>query len=1156
MKLDRFINRPVLSTVISIVVVILGILGLVSLPVSQYPDIAPPTIRVTTTYTGANAQTILNSVIAPLEEQINGVEDMMYMSSTATNTGEASIEVYFKQGTDPDMAAVNVQNRVAKAQGFLPAEVTQVGVITQKRQSSMLLGFSFYSSDDKYDNEFLENYMNINIIPEIKRIQGVGDAMVMGTDYSMRIWLKPDVMAQYKLMPSDVSVALAEQNIEAAPGQFGERGNQSFQYVMKYKGRLQTQEEFENIVIRATSDGEILRLKDIATVELGRLTYGFQNNVNGHPGVTAIIFQTAGSNATTIIQDIQEYLKKVEPTLPPGVKVVELLNANDFLFASIHEVLKTLLEAFVLVFLVVYIFLQDFRSTLIPAIAIPVALIGTFFGLYLIGFSVNLLTLCAMVLAIAIVVDDAIVVVEGVHAKLDQGYKSARLASIDAMSELGGAIVSITLVMMSVFIPVSFMTGTSGTFYRQFGLTMAIAIGLSAINALTLSPALCAIFLHPHDKNGEKKKTSLIERFHIAFNAAYDVTLKKYERGITFFIRRKFLSFAIVIATIVVMIFLMNITPTGLVPNEDTGTIFAVVDMAPGTAQERTEAVMEQVDSLVAANPAVKSRTQVTGYSFLAGQGNSYGTLIIKLKDWKERGKGEDANTVIGTLYMQAQSLIKDARVLLFAPPMIPGYSVTNGFEFNLQDKTGGDLNTFYEVAQEFLGKLKERPEIATAQTSFNPTFPQYMIDIDAAKCKQAGISPNDILTTLQGYYGGIYASNFNRFGKLYRVMIQADPRYRINPESLQNVKIRNGNEMAPISQFMTLTKVYGPDNIKRFNMFTSMSVNGSPADGYSSGQAIKAIEEVAAQSLPTGYGFEFSGMTREEQSSSGSTTAMIFALCFVFVYLLLSAQYESYILPLVVLLSVPSGLMGSFIFAQIMGVENNIYMQIALIMLIGLLAKNAILITEFALDRRKTGMSITEAAVSGASARLRPILMTSLAMVIGLLPLMFAHGVGANGNSTLGTGAIGGMFIGMNPVRSLLFRLCLLFSNISRKKSNRWNGMIRIIRISPLKLNNIRNKKYHENTNDYISFMYGSSTGQLPYIQTIQPSRSRYARLVQGSCFGERYPGIRYRQYGRSTLGEGFHRSSITSVDPLGSRKKYRLANRYVAGKQKLEPA
>lgn len=1034
MKLDRFINRPVLSTVISIVIVILGVLGLVSLPVSQYPDIAPPTIRVTTTYTGANAQTILNSVIAPLEEQINGVEDMMYMSSTATNTGEASIEVYFKQGTNPDMAAVNVQNRVAKAQGFLPVEVTQVGVITQKRQSSMLLGFSFYSSDDKYDNEFLENYMNINIIPEIKRIQGVGDAMVMGTDYSMRIWLKPDIMAQYKLMPTDVSAALAEQNIEAAPGQFGERGNQSFQYVMKYKGRLQTQEEFENIVIRATSDGEVLRLKDIASVELGRLTYGFQNNVNGHPGVTAIIFQTAGSNATTIINDIQDYLKKVEPTLPPGVKVVELLNANDFLFASIHEVLKTLIEAFILVFLVVYIFLQDFRSTLIPAIAIPVALIGTFFGLYLIGFSVNLLTLCAMVLAIAIVVDDAIVVVEGVHAKLDQGYKSARLASIDAMSELGGAIVSITLVMMSVFIPVSFMSGTSGTFYRQFGLTMAIAIGLSAINALTLSPALCAMFLHPHDESGKKKKTSYVERFHIAFNAAYDVTLKKYERGIMFFIRRKFLSFGIVIATVVLLVFLMNTTPTGLVPNEDTGTIFAVVDMAPGTSQERTEQAMEQVDSLIAANPAVKSRTQITGYSFLAGQGNSYGTLIVKLKDWDERTEGQDANTVIGSLYMQAKSLIKDARVLLFAPPMIPGYSVTNGFEFNLQDKTGGDLNTFYGVAQDFLNKLKERPEISTAQTSFNPTFPQYMIDIDAAKCKQAGISPGDILTTLQGYYGGIYASNFNRFGKLYRVMIQSDPQYRINPESLQNVKIRNGNEMAPISQFMTLTKVYGPDNIKRFNMFTSMSVNGAPAEGYSSGQAIKAIEEVAAQALPTGYGYEFSGMTREEQGSSGSSTAMIFALCFVFVYLLLSAQYESYILPLVVLLSVPSGLMGSFIFAKIMGVENNIYMQIALIMLIGLLAKNAILITEFALDRRKTGMSIMDAAVSGAAARLRPILMTSLAMVIGLLPLMFAHGVGANGNSTLGTGAIGGMFIGMICQIFIVPALFVVFENLQEK--------------------------------------------------------------------------------------------------------------------------
>lgn len=1014
MKLDRFINRPVLSTVISIFIVILGILGLISLPVTQYPDIAPPTIQVSTSYQGANAQTVLNSVIAPLEEQINGVENMMYMTSTATNTGDATIQIYFKQGTDPDMAAVNVQNRVAKAQGFLPAEVTQVGVITSKRQTSMLMGFSIYSSDDRYDIGFIENYVKINLIPEVQRVPGVGDAMVWGSDYSMRIWLKPDVMAQYKLMPRDVTAALAEQNIEAAPGQFGEQGNQSFQYVMRYKGRLQTPEEFEDIVIRATPEGEVLRLKDIASIELGRLTYGFSNKVNGHAGVTAIVFQTAGSNATEIINDITKLLEESEKNFPPGVKVDILLNANDFLFASIHEVIKTLIEAFILVFIVVYIFLQDMRSTLIPAIAIPVSLIGTFFLLYVIGFSVNLLTLCALVLAIAIVVDDAIVVVEGVHAKLDQGYKSSKLAAIDAMNELSGAILSITLVMMSVFIPVSFMTGTSGTFYRQFGLTMAIAIGLSALNALTLSPALCALFLKPHAEGEEHKKKSFIDRFHTAFNVAYDATLKKYKNGVLFFIHHKWVSFGAVVVSIVALVFLMNITPSGLVPNEDTGTIFAVVDMAPGTSMERTEAAMNSIDSIIAANPAIRSRTQVTGYSFLAGQGNSYGTFICKLKDWDDRKKGEDLNTTIGTLYVQANTAVKDARVLLFAPPMIPGYSMTNGFEFNLQDKTGGDLDHFFGIAQEFIAKLNERPEIAAAQTSFNPTFPQYMIDIDAAKCKQAGISPGDILTTLQGYYGGLYASNFNRFGKLYRVMIQADPEYRISPETLNSIKVRNGNEMAPISQFMTLRKIYGPDNIKRFNMFTAISVNGSPAPGYSSGQAIQAIEEVAAEVLPPGYGYEYSGMTREEQSAGSGTTAIIFALCLVFVYLLLSAQYESYILPLAVIFSIPFGLAGSFIFAQMMGVENNIYMQIALIMLMGLLAKNAILIVEFALDRRKMGMSITWAAVLGAAARLRPILMTSLAMVVGLLPLMFAHGVGANGNSTLGTGAVGGMFIGM----------------------------------------------------------------------------------------------------------------------------------------------
>ena len=1014
MKLDRFINRPVLSTVISVVIVILGLLGLVSLPVTQYPDIAPPTVRVNTSYQGANAQAVLNSVIAPLEEQINGVENMMYMTSTATNTGDASIEVYFKQGTDPDMAAVNVQNRVSKALGLLPSEVTQVGVTAEKRQTSMLLGFAFFSPDDRYDIKFLENYANINIIPEIKRIPGVGDAMVMGADYSMRIWLKPDVMAQYGLMPPDVAAALAEQNIEAAPGQFGEEGDQSFQYIMRYKGRLQTEEEFGDIVVRATSDGEVLRLKDIANIELGRLTYGFSNHVNGHEGVTSMIFQTAGSNATQIINDIKSYLERIKPTLPPGMDYVILLDTNDFLFASIHEVIKTLIEAFILVFLVVYIFLQDFRSTLIPAIAIPVALVGTFFVLYLIGFSVNLLTLSAMVLAIAIVVDDAIVVVEGVHAKLDQGYTSARKASIDAMSELSGAIVSITLVMMAVFIPVSFMTGTSGTFYRQFGLTMAIAIGFSAVNALTLSPALCAVFLKPHREEGEKKM-SLIDRFHASFNAAYDVTLKKYKKSVLFFIHKRVLSFLIVAGSIVALFLLMKITPTGMVPNEDTGTVFAAVNLTPGTSKERTEAVMQQIDSLVAANPAVKSRTSITGYSFMGGQGNSYGTSIIKLKDWSERqGEGMSSDDVVGALTMQTRQLVKDGQVMLFAPPMITGYGASNGFEFNLQDKTGGDLDRFFEVAQQFLGVLNQRPEIMYAMTTFNPNFPQYMVDIDAAKCKQAGLSPSDILTTLQGYFGGLYASNFNRFGKLYRVMIQADPEARISPESLNGIMVRNGTEMAPITQFMSLRKIYGPDNINRFNMYTSMKVSGMPKPGVSSGEAIKAIEEVASQMLPTGYGFEFSSLSREEQSTGTSTTAMIFLLCLVFVYLLLSAQYESYILPLAVILSIPFGLLGTFIFAQIMGVENNIYLQIALIMLIGLLAKNAILIVQFALARRESGMSIASAAVSGAAARLRPILMTSFAMIIGLLPLMFASGVGANGNRSLGAGSVGGMLIGM----------------------------------------------------------------------------------------------------------------------------------------------
>lgn len=1033
MKLDNFINRPVLSTVISIFIVLLGVIGLISLPVTQYPDLAPPTISVTTTYTGANAQAVQNSVIAPLEEQINGAQNMTYMTSVATNTGSATITVYFKQGYDVDMAAIDVQNRVAKAQGFLPAEVTKVGVITQKRMTSMLMAIGLYSTNDSYDNEFIENYMKINIIPAVQRISGVGDAMVLGADYSMRIWLKPDVMAQYGLMPSDITAALAEQNIEAAPGQFGERGEQSFQYIMKYKGRLVTPEEFENIVIKANTGGDVLYLKDVADVELGRVSYGFSNKLNGYPAATAMLFQTPGSNATEIIKNVLAYLEEAEKDLPEGLKISVPMNTNEFLEASIHEVLKTLFEAFFLVFIVVYIFLQDMRSTIIPAIAIPVALVGTFFVMQLIGFSINLITLSALVLAIAIVVDDAIVVVEAVHAKLDVGYKSARKASIDAMGEIGGAIISITLVMMLVFIPVSFMPGTAGVFYQQFGLTMAIAIGFSAVNALTLSPALCAVFLKPHEEHGEKK-TTFVQRFHTGFNAAYDKLLGKYKGYISFFIKAKKLSMLIVAGAIAVLVWLMSTTPTALVPDEDTGTIFCVVDMPPATSQERTGELLDQVDKIIAQIPAVETRVLINGYSFVAGQGATYGTFLIKLKNWEERSKDESAAKIIQQLYGMVGQQVKDGRVMFFAPPMIPGYSVTNGFSLQMLDKTGGDINKFFNVTQGFLAKLNQQPEIQMAYTTFNPSFPQYQVDVDVAKCKQAGISPSTILSTLQGYYGGMYVSNFNRFGKLYRVMMQATPESRVSPETLNSIKVRNGAEMAPISNFVKLTKVYGPDLLNRFNMFQTIAVNGTPNEGYSSGDAIAAIERVAAETLPQGYGIEYSGMTREEKSSSGSATAIIFGLCLLFVYLLLSAQYESYILPLAVILSIPFGLMGTFIFAWMFDINNNIYLQIALIMLIGLLAKNAILIVEFAVERRRTGMSIINAAVAGAAARLRPILMTSLALIIGLLPLMFASGVGANGNNALGAGSIGGMLIGMIFQVLIVPALFVIFQAIQEK--------------------------------------------------------------------------------------------------------------------------
>ncbi|WP_303026995.1 efflux RND transporter permease subunit [Duncaniella muris] len=1101
MKLDTFINRPVLSTVISIFIVLLGLIGLFSLPVTQFPDIAPPTIRVSTTYTGANAQAVLNSVIAPLEESINGAEGMTYMESTATNTGSADITVYFEQGFDPDMAAVDVQNRVAKAQNLLPAEVTQVGVLTQKRQSSMLLMVALYDESGNYTQEFLDNYAKINMIPQLQRVSGVGDVMSFGADYSMRIWLKPEVMAQYGLIPTDISYALAEQNIEAAPGAFGEQGDQSFQYTMKYRGRLTTPEEFEKIVVAAKPTGEVLHLGDVAEIELGRVTYGFSNSLNGHASTSCIVFQTAGSNATQIINDCLKVVDSMKKELPAGLAIAVPMNNNDFLNASIHEVIKTLIEAFILVFFVVYVFLQDIRSTIIPAIAIPVALVGTFFFMNLIGFSLNLITLSALVLAIAIVVDDAIVVVEAVHAKLDVGYKSARKASIDAMGEIGGAIISITLVMMLVFIPVSFMTGTTGVFYRQFGLTMAISIGLSALNALTLSPALCAVFLKGHDDNSTLKErmgkaygaaaeavagnakrrftlnmpplvtfaflaatitfmvlgwyniehpvklaiasvVALItilgifnKRFHKGFEIGFGRILSKYNKWTSFFINHKITSFGIVAATVAVLVWLMSITTSTLVPNEDTGTLFCMVDMPPGTSQERTEEVLNQLDGLLAQIPEIEYRQKIAGYSFMAGQGATYGTFILKLKNWEERKRADQtSDAILGKLY-GLTSVIKDGRVMIFAPPMISGYSLTNGFEIKMQDRTGGDVNAFFGVVQGFLGQLNQQPEVQMAYTTFNPAFPQYMIDIDAAKAKQAGISPKDILTTLQGYYGGMYVSNFNRFGKIYRVMMQAAPESRVSPETLSAIKIRNGNEMASLSNYVTLTKVYGPDLLNRFNMFQSISVTGQPAPGYTSGDCLAAIERVAAETLPAGFGYEYSGMTREEASSgAGSTTAIIFGLCLLFVYLLLSAQYESYILPWAVIFSIPFGLMGTFIFAQIFDISNNIYLQIALIMLIGLLAKNAILIVEFAVERRRTGMSIVNAAIQGSTARLRPILMTSLAMIIGLLPMMFATGAGANGNRALGTGSIGGMLIGMILQVLIVPALFVIFQKIQEK--------------------------------------------------------------------------------------------------------------------------
>src|SRR5665648_77138 len=912
----KFIERPILSSVISIIIVILGVLGLIILPIEQYPDIAPPTITVSTSYTGANAETVLKSVITPLEEQINGVENMTYMTSTASNNGSASIDVFFKQGTNADMAAVNVQNRVARATSLLPAEVTRAGVITAKRQNSMLMVFSLYSEDGKYDETFLQNYSKINLLPQIQRVKGVGEATVFGAkDYSMRIWLKPDVMSSYNLMPSDIVAALNEQNLEAAPGRFGEQNDQSFEYVLRYKGKLSMANDFENIIIKADKDGNILRLSDVARVELGSLSYSSSTSAMNKPGIAMAVFQSPGSNAREVIIEAQKVLDNVAQTFPEGVKYQILINANNFLDSSIEKVLSTLLEAFLLVFIVVFVFLQNFRATLIPAISVPVAIIGTFFFLNLFGFTINLLTLFALVLAIGIVVDDAIVVVEAVHAKLDQGAKNAKEAAVTAMDEISTAIVSITLVMSAVFIPVTFITGTTGVFYKQFGITLAVAIVISAINALTLSPALCAIFLKPHSNNALHNK-GFVARFFASFNVAFETMTGRYKKTTHFFMTRKWIAVVLIILFSSGLWLMMKTTPTGFVPTEDTGRMFVDISLPPSTSMMETKRVVSQVDVIMSKIPEIEARTAIVGNSLISGQGSSYGMLICSLKPFEERkGKGQDINTVIGRLYGMT-SQIKGAKVIIFTPPMVPGFSISGGFELKLEDKTGGDIKQFEQNARTFLGALNQRPEIQYAITAFNTNFPQYQVDVNADLCKQSGISVSSVLSSLQGYVGGFYASDFNRFGKQYRVMVQAEPKDRGNPDDLHNIFVRTSNgEMAPITEFISLKRVFGPENITRFNMYTSIAVTGAPNVGFSSGDAIKAAQEVAAQTLPQGYGYEFSGLTREEMAS-GNQSILIFLLSVIFVYFLLAAEYESFILPLSIIVSLPIGIAGAFIFA------------------------------------------------------------------------------------------------------------------------------------------------------------------------------------------------------------------------------------------------
>ena len=996
---------------ISILILAIGIISLVTLPIEQYPDIAPPTVYVSASYTGADADAVMNGVIMPLEESINGVENMIYMTSSATNNGSATIQVYFKQGTDPDMAAVNVQNRVTQAQGLLPAEVTKIGVTTQKRQTSFLQINSLVCTNGRYDQAFIGNYLDINVVPQIKRIAGVGDVMAMNAPYSIRIWMKPDRMAQYGLVPSDISAVLATQNLEAPTGSLGENSDNVYQLTMKYRGRLKEVADFDNIVVRAQPDGSVLRLKDVADVELGALSYSYAGEMDGKTAIAFMAFQTAGSNATAVNAEITALLDKLSKDLPEGLEFVNLMSSNDFLYASIDSIVETLIIAIILVILVVYFFLQDFKSTLIPSISIIVSLVGTFACLSAAGFSLNILTMFALVLAIGTVVDDAIVVVEAVQEKFDSGYKSPYLATKDAMGDVTMAIISCTCVFMAVFIPVTFMGGTSGIFYTQFGITMATSVGLSMICALTLCPALCAMLMRP--ASGTKSAKSINGRVRAAYNASYTALLDKYKKGVMFAIHHRWMCWAALVAAVVLLVFFMNTTKTGLVPQEDQGTIMANVSAAPGSTLKETTQVLDKVDAILTNTPEVAHYQRVAGYGFLSGQGTSYGMIIVRLKDWSERkGSEHSAEAVMARLNAQFAQ-IKDAQIFCFQSPMIPGYGMGNSVELNMQDKTGGDMTTFYHAVLQYLGALNQRPEVAMAYTTYAENFPQISVDVDAAKCMRAGISPNEVLNVLGSYCGGSYVSNYNKFGKMYRVMLQADPKYRLDQMDLNNMFVRNGTEMAPLSQFVTLTKTEGAEIKNRFNLFSSISVNVNVADGYSTGEAQKAIAEVAEQMLPSGYDYEYGGISREEANTGQMQTVFIYSICVFLIYLILACLYESFLVPFAVILSVPFGMFGSFLFAKLFGMENNIYMQTGMIMLIGLLAKTAILITEFAIERRRKGMGLIESAYAAAQVRFRPILMTVLTMIFGMIPLMFSSGAGANGNSSLGTTVVGGMLIG-----------------------------------------------------------------------------------------------------------------------------------------------